>query len=274
MGWSILIVGIELFPLSPSMSDSEMILLDRAGDVATITVNRPDAMNALNTDVLETLLATIEEASDARVLVLTGAGNEAFVGGADIAYMAQLSVAEAQTFAELGHRVTDAVASFPGPVIAAVNGYAFGGGCELALAADLRVASQNAVIGQPEIDLGIVPGWGGTQRLSRIVGDATARQMVFFGERVDAEDAQRIGLVGSVYSQEEFDKRVAEIAEELAEKPAFALQSAKEALNHVHETHQSAGLAYERRLWAGLFGTYDQREGMEAFVENREPDFK
>ena len=256
------------------MSDSETILLDRDGDVATITVNRPDAMNALNTDVLETLLATLEEASDACVLVLTGTGDEAFVGGADIAHMADLSVAEAQAFADLGHCVTDAVATFPGPVIAAVNGYAFGGGCELALAADLRVASQNAVIGQPEIDLGIVPGWGGTQRLSRIVGDATARRMVFFGERIDAEDAQHIGLVGDVYAQEDLNERVAEMAEELAEKPAFALRSAKEALNQVHETHQSAGLAYERRLWAGLFGTHDQREGMEAFVENREPNFE
>lgn len=256
------------------MSDSETILLDQDDDVATITVNRPGAMNALNTEVLEALLATIEDASNARVLVLTGAGDEAFVGGADIAYMADLSVAEAQTFAELGHRVTDTLASFPGPVIAAVNGYAFGGGCELALAADLRVASQNAVIGQPEIDLGIVPGWGGTQRLSRIVGDATARKMVFFGERVDAEEAQRIGLIGDVYAQENLDEQVAEMAQELAEKPAFALRSAKEALNQVHETHQSAGLAYERRLWAGLFGTHDQREGMEAFVENREPDFE
>lgn len=256
------------------MSDSKTVLLDWNEDVATITVNRPDAMNALNIDVLETLLATIEDASDARVLVLRGAGDEAFVGGADIAYMTELSVAEAQAFAELGHRVTDAVASFPGPVIAAVNGYAFGGGCELALASDLRVASQNALIGQPEIDLGIVPGWGGTQRLSRIVGDATARRIVFFGERVDAEEAQRIGLVGEVYAQEKLDERVAEMAEELAEKPAFALQSAKEALNQVHETHQSAGLAYERRLWSSLFGTHDQREGMEAFVEDREPDFE
>lgn len=256
------------------MPDSKTVLLDRTGNVATIIVNRPDAMNALNTEVLETLLATIEDASDARVLVLTGTGNEAFVGGADIAYMADLSVAEAQEFAALGHRVTDAIASFPGPVIAAVNGYAFGGGCELALASDLRVASQNAVIGQPEIDLGIVPGWGGTQRLSRIVGDATARRMVFFGERITAEDAQRIGLVGEVYAQEDLDERVAEMAEELAEKPVFALRSAKEALNQVHETHLSAGLAYERRLWSGLFDTHDQHEGMTAFVENREPDFE
>jgi len=256
------------------MPESDSIRLDREGDVATITVDRPESMNALNIDVLEALGEALAEAEDARVLVLTGAGEQAFVGGADIAYMSELPVTEAQDYAELGHRVTDAVESFPGPVIAAINGYAFGGGCELALAADLRVASQNAVIGQTEIDLGIVPGWGGTQRLSRIVGDATARRMVFFGERVDAEDAQRLGLVGKVVAQSELDDHVGEMAAGLAEKPAFALRSAKEALNQVHETHQSAGLAYERRLWSGLFGTPDQREGMEAFVEKRDPDFE
>jgi enoyl-CoA hydratase/carnithine racemase len=265
---------IPSLPVPVPMSESETVLLDRDGDVARITVNRPDAMNALNTEVLETLLSTLEEATDARVLILTGAGDSAFVGGADIEYMSELSVAEAQEYAELGHRVTDAIESFPGPVIAAVNGYAFGGGCELALASDLRVASENAVLGQTEIDLGIVPGWGGTQRLSRIVGDAIARRMVFFGERVDAEDAQRLGLVGNVYAQSELDDEVMSMAQELAEKPAFALQSAKDALNQVHEMPQSAGLAFERRLWSGLFGTHDQREGMEAFVENRDPDFE
>jgi enoyl-CoA hydratase/carnithine racemase len=255
------------------MADPDTVRRERDGDVLTLTVDRPDALNALNTDVLEELLDAVESA-DARVLVLTGAGEDAFVAGADIAYMQELSVDEAQDYAELGHAVTDAIESYPGPVIAAVNGYAFGGGCELALAADLRVASNDAVLGQTEIDLGIVPGWGGTQRLSRIVGDATARRMVFFGERVDAEDAQRLGLVGEVVAQGELDEYVAGMAGELAEKPAFALRSAKEALNQVHEMPQSAGLAFERRLWSGLFGTHDQREGMAAFVEKRDADFE
>jgi enoyl-CoA hydratase/carnithine racemase len=255
------------------MADPDTVRRERDGDVLTLTVDRPDALNALNTDVLEELLDALKSA-DARVLVLTGAGEDAFVAGADIAYMQELSVDEAQDYAELGHAVTDAIESYPGPVIAAVNGYAFGGGCELALAADLRVASNDAVLGQTEIDLGIVPGWGGTQRLSRIVGDATARRMVFFGERVDAEDAQRLGLVGEVVAQGELDEYVADMAGELAEKPAFALQSAKEALNQVHEMPQSAGLAFERRLWSGLFGTHDQREGMAAFVEKRDADFE
>ncbi|MFC5972996.1 enoyl-CoA hydratase/isomerase family protein [Halomarina salina] len=251
----------------------DTIRRDRDGDVLTLTVDRPDALNALNTDVLEELLDAVESA-DARVLVITGAGDDAFIAGADIAYMQDLSTPEAQAYAELGHRVTNAIEEYPGAVVAAVNGYAFGGGCEVALAADLRVASNNAVLGQTEIDLGIVPGWGGTQRLSRIVGDAVARRMVFFGERVDAEDAQRLGLVGEVVAQGELDDYVAEMSQELAEKPAFALRSAKEALNQVHEMPQSAGLAFERRLWSGMFGTHDQREGMEAFVEKRDPEFE
>ncbi|MFC7154244.1 enoyl-CoA hydratase/isomerase family protein [Halomarina halobia] len=258
------------------MSETEPVLLDRDGAVATLTVNRPDRLNALDTEVLRALLDALEglREEDVRALVLTGAGEKAFVAGADIEYMSQLSVDEAQRYAELGHRATDAIEGFPAPVIAAVNGYAFGGGCELALASDLRVASENAVIGQTEIDLGIVPGWGGTQRLSRLVGDSMARRLVFFAERVDGQDAQQMGLVDEVVAQGELDDYVADMAADLAAKPAFALQAAKEALNYVHESDLSAGLTYERRLWSGLFGTHDQREGMEAFVEKRDPDFE
>ena len=252
----------------------ETIDLDRTEGVATITVNRPDSLNALNTETLEALEEALDDARDARALVLTGAGDDAFVAGADIAYMAELSVAEAQAYAELGHRVTDAIETFPAPVIAAVNGYAFGGGCELALASDLRVASERAVLGQTEIELGIVPGWGGTQRLSRLVGDERARRLVFFGERVDAQDAHQLGLVGEVVAHDELDGRVADMAAELAAKPKHALRAAKESLNQVHESHLSAGLTYERRLWSGLFGTDDQREGMGAFVEDRDPEFE
>lgn len=252
----------------------ETIELSREGGVATITVDRPDRLNALNTETLEALEEALDDVRDARALVLTGAGDDAFVAGADIAYMAELSVAEAQAYAELGHRVTDAIETFPAPVIAAVNGYAFGGGCELALASDLRVASERAVLGQTEIELGIVPGWGGTQRLSRLVGDERARRLVFFGERVDAQDAHQLGLVGEVVAHDELDEHVADMAAELAMKPKHALRAAKESLNQVHESHQSAGLTYERRLWSGLFGTDDQREGMRAFVEDRDPAFE
>jgi enoyl-CoA hydratase len=155
-----------------------------------------------------------------------------------------------------------------------VNGYAFGGGCELALACDLRVASEGAVLGQTEIDLGIIPGWGGTQRLQRLVGDETARRLVFFGKRVDARQALEYGLVGEVVDHDRLDDRVAEMAAELAAKPRFALQAAKEALNEAEESPQSVALDFERRTWASLFGTPDQREGMRAFLEDREPEFE
>jgi enoyl-CoA hydratase/carnithine racemase len=253
----------------------DTITLDVTDDVATLTVDRPDSLNALNVETLEAMETALAQAADeARVLVLTGAGDKAFVAGADISYMQDLTTPEAQAYAELGHRVADAIESFPGPTIAAVNGYAFGGGCELALACDLRVASERAVLGQTEIDLGIVPGWGGTQRLTRLVGDEMARRLVFFGERVDASDANEIDLVGEVVAHDQLDDHVRQMAEELAAKPAVALRTAKEALNQVHETHQSAGLAYERRAWAGLFGTHDQREGMAAFVEKRDAEFE
>ncbi|MCL7417180.1 MAG: enoyl-CoA hydratase-related protein [Halalkalicoccus sp.] len=253
---------------------TENVTISREDGVATVTIDRPDSLNALNVNTLETLDHVLEETDDARVVVLTGAGEDAFVAGADIGYMKGLSVEEAMAYAELGHEICDRLATHPAPVIAAVNGYAFGGGCELALACDLRVASENAVLGQTEIDLGIVPGWGGTQRLSRLVGDAAARRMVFLGERLDAESAAEIGLVGEVVPQDELDSVVKEMAHQLAAKPRFALSAAKEALNQVHEGPQSAGLEYEKRLWSGLFGTADQREGMEAFVEKRDPEFE
>lgn len=255
----------------------DTVTLDATDDgVATLTVDRSEKLNSLNVETLHALKDALEEAADrdVRCLVLTGAGEKAFVAGADISYMQDLSTAEAQAYAELGHRVADAIESFPSPVIAAINGYAFGGGCELALACDLRVASERAVLGQTEIDLGIVPGWGGTQRLSRLVDDETARRLVFFGERVDASDAYELGLVGDVVAHDRLDDHVAEMASDLAAKPQFALGVAKEALNMVHEEPQHAGLAYEKRAWSGLFGTHDQREGMRAFVEDRNPEFE
>lgn len=249
---------------------------DADGDVATLTIDRPDQLNALTVDTLEAVEEALDEAAaaDVRALVITGAGDDAFVAGADISYMVELSTPEAQAYAELGHRVADAIESFPAPTIAAINGYAFGGGSELALACDLRVAAEGAVLGQTEIDLGIIPGWGGTQRLSRLVGDETAKRLVFLGERIDAIEAAEIGFVGEVVPDDGLDDRIDELTAELAAKPAFAMRAAKEALNAVHDGTQTNGLALERRAWSGLFGTHDQREGMAAFVEKREPEFE
>jgi enoyl-CoA hydratase/carnithine racemase len=256
--------------------DAETVSVAAEGDVARITVDRPDRLNALNVETLGALDDALDAAADAgaRAVVLTGAGEKAFVAGADIGHMAEMDTPEALAYAEQGHDLCRRIERFPAPVVAAVNGYAFGGGCELALACDLRVASERAVLGQTEIDLGIVPGWGGTQRLPRLVGDEVARRMVFFGERVDATDAREHGLVGEVVAHDELDERVSDLAAQLAAKPRHALKAAKDALNAVHESDIEAGLAYERRTFAGLFGTHDQREGMAAFREDREPGFE
>ncbi|ELZ52613.1 MULTISPECIES: enoyl-CoA hydratase/isomerase family protein [Halorubrum] len=244
--------------------------------VATITVDRPEQLNALTVETLEAIEDAVDEAADrdARVLVIAGAGDDAFVAGADISHMVDLSTPEAQAYAELGHRVADAIETFPAPTVAAIDGYAFGGGCELALACDLRVAAESAVLGQTEIDLGIIPGWGGTQRLPALVGDEVARRLIFLGERIDAAEAAEVGFVGEVVADDAFDDRLDELAGELAAKPATALRAAKEALNAAGEGSAATGLALERRSWAGLFGTHDQREGMEAFLEKREPEFE
>ncbi len=256
------------------MVDSETVSVT-TGRVARLTVSRPAELNALNVETLEALRAGIDEieASQARAVVLEGTGDRAFVAGADISYMQDLSTAEAQAYAELGHDVARRLETSKLPTVAAIDGYAFGGGAELALACDLRVASTDAVIGQTEIDLGIIPGWGGTQRLPRLVNDETARRMIFLGERLDAETASEEGLVGEVLSPESFDDRVSELAGRLADQPGFALAAAKEAINQSHEQSLHAGLVAERRAWSGLFGTHDQREGMAAFLEDRDPTF-
>ena len=254
---------------------SETVDLTFDGDVATLTIDRPDRMNALNGATLNDFADALDEArGDARALIVTGAGEQAFAAGADIARMSEMGVEAAEAYCRQGHAVMNAVESFPAPVIAAINGYAFGGGCELALACDFRVASERAVIGQTEIDLGIVPGWGGTQRLVRLVGDETARRLVMFGERIDATDAYEEGLVGELVAHDALDDRATEMAADLAEKPQFAMAAAKESLNQAHEMSQREGLDFERRTWSSLFGTDDQTEGMNAFLEDREPEFE
>jgi enoyl-CoA hydratase/carnithine racemase len=254
----------------------ETVTLDIEGDVATLTVDRPEALNALNVETLEAMGDAVDEAREAgvRALVVTGAGDDAFIAGADIKYMKDLGAEAAAEWGALGHAVADSLAEFPGVTIAAVNGFAFGGGCEMAIACDLRVASESAIIGNTEIDLGIIPGWGATQRLPKLVGDETARRMIYLGQRLDAERAHEVGLVGEVVPDDELNERAAELAEEVASKPAFALQTAKQAIAQSYEASQGAGLDYEKRAFASLFGTPDQREGMAAFVEDREPEFE
>ncbi|MFC7203713.1 enoyl-CoA hydratase/isomerase family protein [Haloferax namakaokahaiae] len=254
----------------------ETIRLDWDGDIATLTIDRPDRMNSLNTDTLDAIEEALDEAEaeGARVVVLTGAGDKAFIAGADISYMKDIDTPAAQEYAEQGHRIARRLETFPAPTIAAINGYCFGGGMEFSLACDLRVASERALMGQTEIDLGIMPGWGGSVRLPALVGDELARRLIFFGERIDASDAHEYGIVGEVVAHDQLESHVAELAADLASKPRHALHAAKDAINMSHDAPRDAALDFEARVWSGLFGTHDQREGMDAFVEKRDAEFE
>jgi enoyl-CoA hydratase len=207
------------------------------------------------------------------VVVLTGAGDRAFVAGADIKYMSGLSVLEAREWGELGHACGRLLETMRKPTIAAIGGFALGGGCELALACDLRYASSRAKLGQPEINLGVIPGWGGTQRLARVAGLGFAKDLILTGRLVDAEEAERRGLVNAVYPPEELLEKTLETARLLASKSPLALAYAKEATNRALQGAHEAELEREAALFALLFSSEDQKEGMAAFVEKREPRF-
>ncbi|HEX2044499.1 MAG TPA: enoyl-CoA hydratase-related protein [Gaiellaceae bacterium] len=253
------------------------IRVERDGGVATVTVDRPDALNALDLAHLRELrdrLAELADAEEARVVVLTGAGERAFVAGADIKYMSGLSPLEGREWGGLGHATAGLLETMPKPTIAVINGFALGGGCELALACDLRYASTAAKLGQPEINLGILPGWGGTQRLARATSLGFAKELVLTGRTVGAEEAERRGLVNAVYEPDELMPRVQETARLLASKSPIALAWTKEATNLALQGGHASNLAQEAALFALAFSTEDQREGMTAFVEKREPEFR
>jgi enoyl-CoA hydratase len=245
-------------------------------NVATILLNRPEALNAFNTDQLNALLDILRglrENRSVRVLIITGAGDRAFAAGADIKSMSSMSKAEGLAFARLGHSVAYAIESLPVPVIAAVNGFALGGGCELALACDIRLASENAVFGQPEVIIGVPPGWGGSQRLPRLIGPGLASEMIYTGRRVDAAEALRIGFVNAVYPKAELLNKAREMAGTIAANSPRAVAAAKRAIQTAFNGNVASGLDTEARLFAGLFETNDQREGMLAFLEKRPPNF-
>jgi enoyl-CoA hydratase/carnithine racemase len=249
--------------------------LERRGPVAVLLLNRPEALNALSVEMLDDLgdhLAAIEGEPDLRAVVVTGNG-KAFAAGADISHMAQASPLEARAYAQRGHHITNRIDSFPKPVIAAVNGYALGGGCELALACDIRLAAEEAVLGQPEVNLGIVPGWGGTQRLARATSPGFAKELIFTGRHVSAEEARAAGLVNHVYPRDELMDRAVEMGELIATKPPGAIAMAKEVVNLALEGDLHGHLAREMDAFALAFTTEDQREGMAAFFEKRPPRF-
>jgi enoyl-CoA hydratase len=256
--------------LAPS---SALSLVDGgAGPVATVTVNRPQALNALDAATLRALLASFEALATepgVRCVILTGAGDKAFVAGADIKAMAAMTPVEAGALAAISHRLGEAIEGLAAPVIAAVGGFALGGGCELALACDFIYASRTAKFGQPEVGLGVIPGLGGTQRLPRRIGLARARELLYTGAVIDAEEARRLGLVNVVVEPAELLPRVRAVAEAIAARAPLAVAAAKRAAREGADLPLAEGLERERALFAGLFATDDQREGMRAFLEKR-----
>ncbi|HEU4406944.1 MAG TPA: enoyl-CoA hydratase-related protein [Polyangiaceae bacterium] len=257
--------------------DYEFVLVERDGALVTLTLNRPDKLNALNatligelTDAFASLSA---EASPPRALVLTGAGEKAFAAGADIAAMANLGAPAARAFAAAGHRLGEAIEAAPFAVLAAVNGFALGGGCELALACDLVYASEKAKFGQPEVNLGVIPGFGGTQRLPRAVGPQKAREMVLTGATIDAAEAKRVGLVCEVYPPAELLAKVRETAAVIAQKGPLAITAAKRVMRAGADVPLPTANELEAQAFAALFGSDDQREGMSAFLAKRPAHF-
>jgi enoyl-CoA hydratase len=253
-----------------------VITVTRDDAVATVTVDRQDALNALDLPTLTELrdrLAELRDDDSVRVVVLTGAGERAFVAGADIKYMSGLDVAGGTAWGELGHECGRLLETMPKPTIAAVNGFALGGGCELALACDIRYASSRAKLGQPEVNLAIIPGWGGTQRLARVCGLGVAKDLILTGRTIDAEEALRIGLVSAVHEPEELMAKVADTARTLAAKSPVALRIAKSVLNLALQGEHEQNLSAEIDSFGELFSSEDAKEGMSAFAEKREPNF-
>ena len=251
-----------------------MIRVERQDSIATVTIDRQDALNALDVATLTELRDRLRELAgdhDVRVVVLTGAGEKAFVAGADIKYMSGLDPEGAKGWGALGHEAGMLLETMPKPTIAAINGFALGGGCELALACDIRYAASRAKLGQPEINLGIVPGWGGTQRLARICGLGVAKDLVFSGRTIDAEEALRIGLVNAV--ADPVLERAVETARELAAKSPVALSLAKRLCNLTLGVDHAGGLEVEANEFGDLFASEDAKEGLAAFVEKRAANF-
>lgn len=252
------------------------LLVEIREQIATLTINRPEKLNALSEELFFELSATLdalEKNQDVAVCILTGAGDKAFVAGGDIAAMVDVTPQWARQFALLAQRVLNRIETFPKPVIAAINGYALGGGCELAMACDIRIAAETAKFGQPEVKLGIIPGFAGTQRLARLVGKGRAKEIVLTGEMFDAQEASRVGLVNKVVPAAELTAAARQMALTIASRSRTAVRLSKEAIDNGLEMDVTRAGSYEAELFAYCFSCADRREGMMAFLEKRPADF-
>lgn len=249
----------------------EFIVYEQKEAVGIITINREKALNALNSTVLEELDKTLDavKLDEVRCLILTGAGQKSFVAGADIGEMSSLTKAEGEAFGKKGNDVFRKLETFPIPVIAAINGFALGGGCEIAMSCDIRICSDNAVFGQPEVGLGITPGFGGTQRLARLVGAGMAKQMIYTGRNIKADEALRIGLVNAIHTQEELMPAAEKMAAGIAKNAPIAVRNCKKAINDGLDAAMDDAIVIEEKLFGDCFESCDQKEGMAAFLEKR-----
>jgi len=256
--------------------EENTVLLEHDGPIATITINRPESLNALNPDVLQGVilaLGKIASNPSIRSVIITGKGPKAFVAGADIRTMSQLGPRPIAEYVELGQRAMRTIETFDVPVIAAVNGFALGGGLELALACDLIVCAESAKLGQPEVNLGIMPGFGGTQRLIQRCGIGTARRLCYTGELIGAEEARMVGIADKVVPDAQHMDEVKKIATTIASKAPLAIKGTKKVINRAHESLLLSGLRLEVEEFLRLFGTADREEGMDAFLQKREAKF-
>ncbi|HXX87166.1 MAG TPA: enoyl-CoA hydratase-related protein [Candidatus Acidoferrum sp.] len=255
----------------------KLIIYEKSEGIATITLNRPEALNAFSKESVEEVLQALEDAKNdekTRVIVVTGAGEKAFSAGADIKAMAGMNALKARELSLMGEKLCLAFENFEKPVIAALNGYALGGGLEVAMSCDLRIASENARVGQTEVNIGLIPGWGGTQRLTRLVGATKAKELVFTGRIIDAKMAEQLGILNMVVPADKFKETVRQFALDLAAKPPVAIKVAKALINKGADIGLDSAIALEREGFGVVASTEDLQEGVKAFTEKRKPLFK
>ena len=253
--------------------DYQFLKVEHNEGVTVVTISAPKSLNALNSTILRELDDCVSHLEGTRVLIITGDGEKSFVAGADISEMAHLGEAEGREFGRLGAQVFRKIELLPIPVIAAVNGFALGGGCELAMACDIRIASSNAKFGQPEVGLGIIPGFSGTYRLPKLIGQGYAKEMIYTGKVIRADEALRIGLVNAIYEPEELMDKALEMAAMMLKNAPVAIRLAKQSINEGYDLDADGAIALENKLFGQCFATSDQKEGMDAFLNKRKANF-